>query len=223
MKKLLVIASLVMLSQQAQAFSFSSFFKSVVKIVVQIPIIGNLVDNAADSYAHRKANAQVDQLFNQAKSCSPLETDRGQNVHFWMSQKPGLPGWQDLDKINNNRSRYYQMGSQFSQVDKIRHCYVGCVVAREVNYASAVFVGWYKELQDSSDCSSSTRFELQDQDATVAGAIAASRTSCESFCGRKDLESASGSALLSAAQQLPVRLITGGGSFKSGRMAYQLK
>lgn len=224
MKKLFIIVSLTFFTLGAQA-GFGSFFKSVVNFFQKIPIIGNLVENAADSIAHRKVNSQVDDLFSKAKSCSPLEMDRGQNVHYWMSQKPGLSGWQDLDKLKDNKSRYYQLGSDFSRHDKVRHCYVGCIVARETNYATAVFAGWYKELQDASDCNRNTHFSLSDQDATVGGAIAASKTSCEYFCGQKSLESATGGEILAAAQKLPGfdRSGSGGGGGREKRFQQMLK
>lgn len=208
--KFLIAGLSLVLSIEAQA-GFGSFFKSVVNFFQQIPIIGNLVENAADSIAHRKVNSQVNDLFIRAKSCSPLEMDRGQNVHQWMSQKPGLSGWQDLDTLKQNQSRYNQLGSDFSRNDKVKHCYVGCLIARETNYATAVFAGWYKELLDASDCNRNTHFSFADQDATVGGALAAARSSCEYFCGQKSLESATGGEILAAAHKLPVFVRSGSG------------
>lgn len=210
----LIVLSLALglATQKAQAGFFSSLFKSVVKIVSHIPIIGNIVENQADRYAHRKLNAQLDQMISGARSCKTPETDGRFGIDFWLTQKPGLPGWENLDKLKSRSESYTSRGLAFSKYDKVQHCYVGCTISRELGQGTAVLAGWIKELKDISDCSSKTHFSIEDNEATVGGAIAAGRTSCEAFCGRPEFQSASGSYILEKAKELPVYTAVGGGS-----------
>ncbi len=204
LKSTLVILILCVFTLDAQAGWFKSLVHAIVNIVVQIPIIGNAVDSGLNTYAHKKLDAQINAFLASANACSPREMDGPFDANFFMTQKPGFPGWQDLEKLKNSSQSITDRGISFSTYDKVRHCYVGCTIRKEIGYGAAVLAAWLKELQDASDCSSSTHFELADRDATVGGAIAGGKTSCESFCGRTEFVGGSGSDILEAANSLRI-------------------
>lgn len=68
--------------------------------------------------------------------------------------------------------------------DKVKHCYIGCRVAQATSQNTANYMGWYKELQDLTDCKPNTHFENQDYIATVQGARiqTKSKSVCVSAC-----------------------------------------
>lgn len=217
MALIVLSCSFLLFTTQAQAGFFSSLIKSIVKIVSHVPIIGNIVENEADRYAHRKLNSEIDRLANNARSCASPEKDGQLGIVYWLAQKPGFPGWEDIDKLKSRSDSYVARGKSFASYDKVQHCYVGCTIRKELGHGSAVLAGWLKELKDISDCSASTHFDIEDNEATVGGAIAGGKTSCESFCGRSDFKSASGSYILEAAQELQAVHIgsSGGGGNRS--------
>lgn len=69
--------------------------------------------------------------------------------------------------------------------DKQAHCYLGCKMAKEINFETARYVAWLKEYYDLIDCDSSTHFEPNDFAATVYGArqgVSLKNKSCEDLC-----------------------------------------
>lgn len=90
----------------------------------------------------------------------------------WMTKNPGDVGLFSLYRghgVGNQESRYV---SQKSRNDKFKHCFVGCRIAFEVNLATALYAGWYKEQRDLTDCDPSTNFDPRDEEATRRGALA---------------------------------------------------
>lgn len=68
--------------------------------------------------------------------------------------------------------------------DKIQHCYMGCRIAQGTTRRTAVYVAWYKEIQDLTDCRRSSHFENMDYLATVHGAQLPARSAedCVTSC-----------------------------------------
>ncbi len=70
--------------------------------------------------------------------------------------------------------------------DKKMHCYLGCRIAQETDFATAQFAAWEKERRDLDDCRSDSHFETLDYDFTLWGAYwgvsATSPSECESAC-----------------------------------------
>lgn len=68
--------------------------------------------------------------------------------------------------------------------DKLAHCYIGCRISQTVSYKTAIFLAWYKEHLDLTDCELNSHFEYKDYDATLIGAHAGKNksTECASAC-----------------------------------------
>ena len=68
--------------------------------------------------------------------------------------------------------------------DKVAHCYIGCRVAKKISVRTTRYMGWYKEMQDITDCRKATHFEGRDYIATVSGAKApgSSSDACVKYC-----------------------------------------
>lgn len=128
---------------------------------------------------------KVDQVYQRALSCLPLEKDSksSMDVKDWIKIQPALPSWQKLADIETTANEARNYARKKSGNDKIRHCLAGCYVAKKLDYPSAVLVGWFKELSDASDCSKNTSFEKKDYDATILGARAGrNNKDCENAC-----------------------------------------
>lgn len=128
---------------------------------------------------------KVDQTYEKALQCSPMEKDSksSMDVSDWIKIQPDLPSWQMLADIENTAKEARDYARSKGGNDKVLHCLAGCYVAKKLDYTSAVLVGWYKELADASDCSKSTSFEKKDYDATVKGARAGrDDKDCALFC-----------------------------------------
>lgn len=143
-------------------------FFIILLIISAQPTFADFGDSIAKAFFLKK----VDQTYNKALLCTPLEQDSESNTNAkdWIKIRPELPSWQFLVDIEKTAiaARDYAKGK--SSNDKVRHCLAGCYVALKLDYTSAVLVGWYKELSDASDCSHKTSFEKKDYDATVKGA-----------------------------------------------------
>lgn len=162
------------------------FFPLIIGLLLT-PFQASMAD-FGDSIAKVIFQKKVDQVYQKALQCDPLEKDpkSEMDVRDWIKIQPKLPQWQMLADIETvaTEARDYAKGK--SGNDKIRHCYAGCYVAQKLDYTSAVLVGWYKELVDASDCSKNTSFERKDYDATIVGARAGSKgIPCESICKKK--------------------------------------
>ncbi len=139
----------------------------------------------ADEIAKGIFQKKVDQLYANAMSCKPLETDpkTSMNVLDWIKTQPPLPEWTMLADIEKTANEARKYAREVGGKDKILHCLAGCYIAKKLDYPSAVLVGWMKELQDASDCSKKTSFEKKDYDATVIGAkLAAFEKTCDKLC-----------------------------------------
>jgi hypothetical protein len=195
----LTLISILLTSQMAHA----GFFSSIVHAFSNIPIVGNIIDHYADKAAHGKVNDKINNYYNSALRCSPLETDGNITVKDFVKIKPGFPGWKDLEKIESVANSAASQASTKSTNDKVQHCFAGCMIEKNLNYSSAVLVAFLKEMRDASDCSASTHFEMQDYYATVAGAEAGKRTTCDSFCGSQLNSKRTGSEMLAASKIIP--------------------
>lgn len=87
----------------------------------------------------------------------------------WKTKEPKAPS---LDQLFRAYEIYKNEKSAAQKLknDKVKHCYIGCRIAQELNPQSAEYVGWYKEAQDLEDCERNTRFEEKDYEATLFGA-----------------------------------------------------
>nr|BDT27475.1 hypothetical protein BHI3_09410 [Bacteriovorax sp. HI3] len=138
-----------------------------------------------DSIAKAFFQKKVEHVYEKALQCDPLEKDpkSGMDAKDWIKIQPTLPGWQMLAEIEKVANEANSFARSKKTNDKIRHCLAGCYIAQKLDYQSAVLVGWYKELQDASDCSKNTSFEKKDYEATIFGARGAdSEKGCERFC-----------------------------------------
>jgi hypothetical protein len=161
MKILLILSSLLLI---APSLTFADFGDGIAKMIFE---------------------KKVDQIYQKALLCSPMEKDHkaSLDVTDWIKIQPALPSWQMLADIETVAKEARKYAQEKSSNDKIRHCFAGCYVANKLDYKSAVLVGWFKELVDTSDCSKTTSFEKRDYDATIKGARAGSQDKdCESFC-----------------------------------------
>lgn len=139
----------------------------------------------ADSIAKVIFQKKVDQVYEKALQCDPLEKDpkSSLDVSDWIKMQPPLPSWQMLAEIEKAAGEARNYAQPKSSNDKMRHCLAGCYIAQKLDYPSAVLVGWFKELQDASDCSKKTSFEKKDYDATMLGAKGGkSGKSCDIYC-----------------------------------------
>lgn len=157
------------------------FLLAALLLITPRPSFADLGDTIAKAIFQKK----VDQVFDKALLCTPLERDikSSMNITDWIKIQPPLPSWQMLAEIETVAKEARDYASKLSGNDKIRHCLAGCYVAKKLDSPSAVLVGWFKELSDASDCSKKTSFEKKDFDATVAGALAHnSEKKCDIFC-----------------------------------------
>lgn len=102
----------------------------------------------------------------------------------WLEQEPPHPRILDLARalavFRAERTTVDRLND-----DKLKHCYVGCVVAGRVNLETATYLGWLKEHWDLTDCDQRTRFEEADERATAIGAeigVRSPRQECPARC-----------------------------------------
>lgn len=165
---------------------------------------GNIFDDTLNATARTLFNKKVESIYNQALRCPQLETDEhnGNTAREWIEKKPAIPDWRMLKEIQEVAYQARDIAAPMMVTDKIKHCLAGCFIRKKLDFKSAVMVGWLKELSDTSDCTSETRFEEADYLATVAGAIVGkNKYKCESFCLRDDLKLATGEEILDAASR----------------------
>lgn len=210
MKKISSLILFTILTLSAQ-MAHAGFFSSIIHAISNIPIIGNVVDHFADIAAHRKVDEKVNSYYRSAMSCNPLEADGTLTVREFVRLKPGYPGWKTLEKFESVASSAANIAATKSTNDKVEHCYAGCMVGKQLGYSSGVLVAFLKEMRDASDCSPTTHFEMQDYYATVAGAEASQKTTCEAFCLSPATGKMTGSEMLAAAKSLTKPSYGGGG------------
>ena len=155
-------------------------------ILVSVLIFStNSFADLGDGFAKIIFQKKVDQLYEKALLCSPLEIDpkSSLDVNDWIKIQPLLPPWGMLTQIEEVAEESRRYARSVKGNDKRLHCLAGCFIARKLDYKSAVLVGWLKELRDASDCSKKTSFEKKDYDATLEGARAYdSKEDCEIIC-----------------------------------------
>jgi hypothetical protein len=102
-------------------------------------------------------------------------------LQSWLEDEPELPwitqlytGWRTAKAASQESKRF--------KSDKRMHCYVGCRIAQETNSDVAQYAGWTKEYKDLTDCDINTRFEYDDQDATVLGGAIGDGTQGKNIC-----------------------------------------
>lgn len=102
-------------------------------------------------------------------------------ISEWDSQEPQDPG---LLKLFAAWNVYKKEAPAVKKIkgDKRKHCYIGCRIAQEVSYDTALYVAWMKEKEDITDCDASTLFEWRDFEVTVHGAELAKDSSNEKYC-----------------------------------------
>jgi hypothetical protein len=162
-------------------------------------------DKIANAIARIALSRKVNGLYHKALACTPLEIDRKNNLNVtdWLPLEPEVPQWQMLNQFSlvAKEARDYALTKRGS--DKVLHCYAGCYVSRKLDLASGIYIGWYKELVDASDCSVNSHFEKADFEATHAGAIIASKgIACEDFCSKEEIKNLDGDKMLEAAERL---------------------
>jgi hypothetical protein len=130
--------------------------------------------SAANSCWQNEINPYTNRTFADASAYDEV-------VESWNAQEPELPwitqlykGWR-VAKVASVEAKVFKS-------DKQMHCYVGCRIAQEAGYVTAEYAGWRKEYQDITDCSSNTRFEFEDQAATVLGAEIGDGTQGKNLC-----------------------------------------
>lgn len=156
-------------------------FLSILLIISSPSLLADFGDSIAKVIFQKK----VDQTYERALLCNPLEVDSksSMDVTAWMKIQPDLPSWQLLADIEKTAKEAREYAKSRGGNDKFRHCLAGCYVAQQLDFKSAVLVGWYKELSDASDCSKNTTFEKKDYEATVKGArLSINNKSCEKIC-----------------------------------------
>lgn len=97
-------------------------------------------------------------------------TEQGynQSLESWLTGEPEHPGYFQLWKAYNFYSGEKPTLNKIKG-DKRKHCYIGCRMGQALPVDTAIYVAWYKEYQDLTDCERSTRFEVEDFDATLSG------------------------------------------------------
>lgn len=182
MKKIILVLATLLIS--AQAFA------------------GGISDSIGDVIAHLALKRKVNTIYDKAISCTPLEVDSKNSIDItdWREMEPEAPHWQMLNQFSTVAPEARNYAIKKGGSDKVMHCFAGCFMAKKLDLASGIYLGWYKELVDASDCSTGTRFEKADYEATHAGAIIGSKgRECESFCARSDIKNLDGDQMLEAA------------------------
>lgn len=107
------------------------------------------------------------------------------HLRIWNERAKPLPNPLNLIAAYNIYKNEQRNTTRLAN-DKIKHCYIGCRITQGASAYTTEYVGWYKELQDLTDCRRSSHFENVDFLATVDGSrVAASATSanaCATQC-----------------------------------------
>lgn len=113
------------------------------------------------------------------KSQTPYEAD----LKSWQSKKPSEPNLLNLAKAYSTFQDEKQNAEKLLR-DKIKHCYLGCRIANDTDYATADYVAWLKEYKDLTDCELGTRYEPRDYTATLDGAKHPGKNfdECSKYC-----------------------------------------
>lgn len=105
-----------------------------------------------------------------------------QHVDSWGQQAPEQPSWLLLNQAFEVYQQELSYSKKFKR-DKVKHCFMGCRIAKETNFSTAKYTAWYKEQKDLIDCKLSSLFEIVDYDSTLDGAKNPGlRKACEKYC-----------------------------------------
>jgi hypothetical protein len=125
----------------------------------------------------------------QAAQAFPVGTeacdgDYQEVVDLWQMQEPTYPG---ALKLGRAYLLYKNLLSVLSKIknDKVKHCYIGCEIAKNIDYITAEYTGWLKEDRDLKDCNPRTKFDFLDYLATINGArisVSAPEVACLLEC-----------------------------------------
>jgi hypothetical protein len=105
-------------------------------------------------------------------------------VPVYLSVEEWQTAYDGLLKLEPQQPSYYDQWSGYTVYrdyreqsfkfrgnrDKKQHCFMGCLVANQINYGTAAYMAWYKEYLDITDCNRLTHFDLLDIAATMKGA-----------------------------------------------------
>lgn len=129
-----------------------------------------LVTGCKQEMAEKKVRENLSKFKSTALKNLELEGTTKKHVNSFFDHPAVIPSYKHLMAINKNQSDYKQAANQFSRNDKIRHCYMGFVIAKKHDFKSAIFMSFYKEASDVGDANASTHFEIADMIATRIGA-----------------------------------------------------
>jgi hypothetical protein len=143
----------------------SQFFKI---IILGLFLIGST--GCRQSIAERKVNDRLRGFKSKALTCLSTERVTRDEVEAFFMHQPTIPYWKHLQSAQKNANGIQKDATKFSRNDKVRHCFVGYRMSQRWSRSVGVFAGFYKEAQDVGDCKANTRFEVEDQVATIIGA-----------------------------------------------------
>jgi hypothetical protein len=106
------------------------------------------------------------------------------NAHraYWSTFNKVTPDPISLSKAYFVYKAEIKRTEKFSK-DKLKHCYMGCRISKEIDLPTAKYVAWSKEMDDINDCKIKSHFEIKDYEATVDGAQnPGSPRVCEKYC-----------------------------------------
>ena len=112
--------------------------------------------------------AQASDCWRQEGFASPAAYQK--QISDWRAEAVPFPG--PLDAYSAYRIGKDERDFALDRLknDKKAHCYMGCRISQDVNFATAQWAGWKKEEKDLVDCNPSTHFETMDYQVTVVGA-----------------------------------------------------
>ncbi len=133
---------------------------------------------ASTAYAQ---NSCYDREINVNTKKAYTEEQWNLEIADWGAQEPKDPG---VIKLFAAWKVYKNEAPAVKKIkgDKRKHCYMGCRIAQDVSYETAVYVAWMKENDDLTDCETSTYFEHRDFEVTVDGAELSKESSEKQFC-----------------------------------------
>lgn len=141
-----------------------NLLKVVLLVVVLVPAV------SCQRRFEKEIKKRLDRFEKVGLQNYKLERTSKEAIRAFFASPPPYPYYRNLLSLRSKFTKYNDNAKAFSQNDKVRHCYIGHVVARKHAYKTAVFIAFYKEAQDVGDGKRRTRFEIADQEATVYGA-----------------------------------------------------
>jgi hypothetical protein len=110
------------------------------------------------------------------------EWEYQKQITDWQNEAVPFPGPLDAYSAYRIYKQEARMAQDFLRNDKKVHCYMGCRMTQEANFATAQWAGWEKERRDLSDCNANSHFEVMDYTATVVGAHLGTQTQGRDAC-----------------------------------------